>query len=106
MYQLLKLPILIQHFSEHKALDPTISFTDFLSMHYWGEDIDDNDYDRDMKLPFKKFEINHVHFVPSPPQIALVFKSIEWPVVHDYGPDQPQGTYTAAIGSLFRPPRV
>ncbi|WP_166924836.1 hypothetical protein [Flavobacterium poyangense] len=50
--QFYKLPILVQHFQEHKQLSD-LSFVDFLSMHYWGEDLKDNDEDRDMQLPFK-----------------------------------------------------
>lgn len=50
--QFYKLPILVQHFQEHKELSD-LSFLDFLSMHYWGEDLKDNDADRDMQLPFK-----------------------------------------------------
>lgn len=50
--QFYKLPVLVQHFQEHKKL-MDLSFLDFLSMHYWGEDLKDNDADRDMQLPFK-----------------------------------------------------
>lgn len=31
----------------------------FLSMHYWGKDLNDNDGTTDMKLPFKKIERSH-----------------------------------------------
>ncbi|SJZ47546.1 hypothetical protein [Sediminibacterium ginsengisoli] len=51
--QLLKLPVLMQHYIEHKALDHSITLTAFLKMHYIGPDIRDNDYQRDMQLPFK-----------------------------------------------------
>jgi hypothetical protein len=50
--QLGKLPALVQHFVEHKGLNQEITIWDFLCMHY-GKDINDNDQDRDMKLPFK-----------------------------------------------------
>lgn len=51
--QLLKFPILIEHFSEHKEANNEISFFDFLYMHYQGHDFNDNDQNQDMKLPFK-----------------------------------------------------
>lgn len=50
--QFYKLPILIEHYNEHQQRQ-NVSFIDFLEMHYWGEDINDNDSDRDMQLPFK-----------------------------------------------------
>ncbi|KAF2339698.1 hypothetical protein [Flavobacterium nitrogenifigens] len=60
--QFYKLPILIEHFQEHKKL-MDLSFIDFLSMHYWGEDLKDNDADRDMQLPFKTISSSSFHFV-------------------------------------------
>jgi len=60
--QFYKLPILIEHFQEHQKLQ-NVSFVDFLSMHYWGEDLNDNDDDRDMKLPFKTINNSSPNFV-------------------------------------------
>ena len=50
--QFYKLPILIEHYNEHQERHD-VSFIDFLEMHYWGEDLNDNDSDRDMQRPFK-----------------------------------------------------
>lgn len=58
LYQLLKLPLLVEHFIEHKELDKTLSLQRFLRMHYLNEDIKDNDYDKDMSLPFKSHNEN------------------------------------------------
>ncbi len=52
--QLMKLPVVFQHFSEHKQLDSSISMLHFLSIHYLHGSPKDDDYDRDMELPFKK----------------------------------------------------
>jgi len=51
--QLLKIPVLIQHYTEHKAGDPSISFFDFISIHYTGIIEMDADYQRDQQLPFR-----------------------------------------------------
>ncbi|MBE9583579.1 hypothetical protein IM792_03885 [Mucilaginibacter sp. JRF] len=66
LHQLFKLPILFEHFAEHKQRDESVSLMDFLSMHYWGDDLNDNDNDRDMQLPFKKMDAHsaHVFFLP------------------------------------------
>lgn len=56
LYQLVKLPCLVQHFIEHREQDRSISLWRFLRMHYSDEDIKDADYDRDMKLPFKNHD--------------------------------------------------
>lgn len=106
LYQVFKIPSLIRHFVEHKELNHDITFMDFMSMHYWGEDLDDNDDEKDMQLPFKKFEIHHTTFLFIPVATGFVFKNTFWPIKSDYGPDKPQVYYHAALGSLFRPPQV
>lgn len=50
-----KMPTLFSHYIDHVHRNPDIDFLDFLSMHYWGNDIKDSDWNQDMKLPFKKF---------------------------------------------------
>ncbi len=51
--QLLKLPIVFQHFAEHQTEDKNISFFHFLGIHYLHGSPMDKDHDRDMELPFK-----------------------------------------------------
>lgn len=51
--QLLKIPRLFSHFTEHQKLDTNLSFFGFLYMHYTDHDLNDNDQDKDMQLPFK-----------------------------------------------------
>jgi len=57
--ELFKVPVLLNHFLEHRQRDHNIGLSQFMSMHYWGNDIKDNDTDRDMKLPFKKLTQTH-----------------------------------------------
>lgn len=104
--QVYKVPLLLRHFAEHKSLDESITFQVFLSMHYLGKDINDNDDEKDMQLPFKKIE-THVFsflFVPSP--LSLPLPRTYMPVKAAYGPAVPQIDYSTILGSLFRPPRV
>ena len=51
--ELLKLPKLLAHFQTHHCTDPSMSFTDFLGLHYTMCQFQQNDYEQDMKLPFK-----------------------------------------------------
>ena len=104
--QLFKLPVLVAHYMEHQQIDRSISILDFLSMHYWGQDINDNDQDRDMQLPFKASEQNtnaQVVVIPScqinidkPP---VTYKASQ-PVISDADLTNP------ALAALFRPPRA
>lgn len=55
--EVFKLPVVWQHFQEHRAANPDLSFIAFLKMHYFNGDPKDADYQRDMQLPFK----THAH---------------------------------------------
>jgi len=57
--QLLKLPLLIEHFNEHKQGRASFDLGDFFKMHYVDAEKKDKDYEKDMRLPFKK---NDMHF--------------------------------------------
>jgi len=52
-----KVPFLVKHFVSHQQLDPSLTFIRFIEMHYFGQDLQDNDQQQDLKLPFKK--VNH-----------------------------------------------
>ena len=56
VHQLIKLPLLVQHFIEHKEKDTELSLWQFLNMHYAQTDDHDGDAEKDMKLPFKSHD--------------------------------------------------
>ncbi|RAV27614.1 hypothetical protein DN748_17660 [Sinomicrobium soli] len=60
-----KVPVLIQHYTEHQQ-KYQLDFVDFLTMHYWGHDLDDDDDDRDMQLPFKQVDYGAAHTIYIP----------------------------------------
>jgi hypothetical protein len=51
--QLFKISAAIEHFAEHKAENPSLTFLAFLEIHYLHGSPKDKDYEKDMKLPFK-----------------------------------------------------
>ncbi len=51
LYQLLKMPLLIEHYIQHKSLNSEMSLTAFLKTHY-DHPVKDSDHDQDQKLPF------------------------------------------------------
>jgi hypothetical protein len=56
LHQLMKLPILLDHFQEHKTQKPNLSFLNFLFNHYLNENIKVDDFEKDKQLPFKSYE--------------------------------------------------
>lgn len=51
LYQLLKIPELVEHYIEHKELNPDMTLTAFLRAHY-DHPVKDKDYGKDQRLPF------------------------------------------------------
>ncbi|MBK5280446.1 MAG: hypothetical protein JJE09_16430 [Bacteroidia bacterium] len=52
-HEVFKIPVLLEHFNEHRKENLDLSFWGFLHQHYGIGDLKDADYDKDMKLPFK-----------------------------------------------------
>ena len=106
LYQLLKIPDLIEHYWEHKALNPEMSLTAFLKTHY-DHPVKDKDYRKDQKLPFI------IHSAP----LALVFTinqgfSFE-PAIHNFSPltfnkipsKDEDLCYKGFLASVWEPPK-
>lgn len=106
LHEFVKLPILFEHYAEHQQRNSKLKFMEFLSMHYWGDDMDDDDNSRDMELPFKKLEVNHVpvHFLP--PRIGIKLKSAVFLIRLDHPEYLPRYMTNPALSALFRPPRA
>lgn len=76
-HELLKLPVIFQHFIEHQSEDKNITIFQFLKIHYGQDDVQDDDYARDMQLPFKTagefFASSVTAFVPLNSIIVLSY---------------------------------
>ena len=57
-HQLLKLPLIFEHFSEHQKEDKQITFSEFLKIHYLNPPVKDKDYDKDMQAAAESIEIS------------------------------------------------
>ncbi len=96
---------MFQHFEEHQNDNGNLGFVDFLAMHYWGDDINDSDDDRDMQLPFKKVD-HHV------PHLVFIPNRITYTTTINRIPDTSRLKITynnhlypnPHLGALFRPP--
>lgn len=100
------MPHLISHFQQHHQQNSEVGIIDFLSMHYFGEDLNDNDDEEDMKLPFKKISSQgHIS------QAISFSKVIQFKPHYIFLPDAPvkpeqHWLCNPALENLFRPPRV
>ncbi|MDR2274823.1 MAG: hypothetical protein LBF27_28200 [Sphingobacterium sp.] len=104
--QLAKLPKLYQHFTIHNEIGPPLSFMNFLSMHYWGQDLPDDDEQEDMKLPFKKYDLTAFSFVFVSNHKIYFSKPHPVAIIKAFGLAKPDNYTQSYISGLFRPPQV
>ena len=53
LHELIRLPLLVEHYSRHRLADPGLSFLAFMTIHYSEDHPDDKDDNEDNELPFK-----------------------------------------------------
>ncbi len=105
MSQLMKLPKLYDHFVEHKSLDKHVGVIEFITMHYMGKDIQDNDQEKDMSLPFKTSNYQPIFQLAIESQ-NLVTEKFKFIRIQNHWPDTTHyGLMQLSLSSLFRPPR-
>jgi len=102
--EVVKTPQLVLHFLQHHELNAEISFIDFLEMHYFGHDLNDNDDEEDMKLPFKKIDGHHAISIGVPEEKFILLKAACLNIFTKKAFDYTNSYSNPAFGSLFRPP--
>ncbi len=102
--EVIKAPQLVIHFIQHHQLNSQISFMDFLEMHYFGEDLDDNDDEEDMKLPFKKLDGHPVISIGVPAEKFILLKAVCLNLLSPASFGYERKYSSPTFGSLFRPP--
>lgn len=53
LHELVKVGAFVVHYQEHLTESPGLSLLEFIQIHYSSEVVYDEDYSRDMQLPFK-----------------------------------------------------
>lgn len=107
LHQLLKLPALVEHFSEHQQKDKTITLWKFLCIHYANGNKKDADYEKDSKLPFKTIDncnsFNHITLLPEQKFcFNTIFLFTEKKEIQKYHPSFSISNY---LKSIWQPPK-
>jgi hypothetical protein len=103
LHELMRLPLLVEHFTEHKKLVGDISFWEFLVMHYntnVSHDADDN------RLPFK--DKNHSFVAPTLalPIHKMILNDIQF-IAKETHTFFYQETFIAShLSDIFQPPKI
>ena len=104
--QLLKLPLLYEHFQEHHEEDNSLSMIDFIVMHYSNNDVDNTDQE-DMKLPFKSpdgcFSASMFAFISQPLEYTSKFIFVAKEPINNYSYLEFSSSY---LNSIWQPPKL
>jgi hypothetical protein len=105
--QLLKFPLLIQHYAEHKAENKSLRLLQFLAMHYNDEDIIDLDYSKDQQLPFKSQNgyTGALLSVFEPTSVYTLIPKTFYYVTNHRFISNDDFTHTVFLSSIWQPPK-
>lgn len=103
--QVLKFPLLVEHYVEHTSNNPELSLWRFLQIHYSKSHKEEGD-PMDEKLPF----VSHIHFVSIVGIVniapALKIERIKFNTIHNkihaFNEDEVESSY---LSSIWQPPK-
>lgn len=103
--QLLKFPQLLQHFFQHHQIDPSISFFQFIAMHYGGDDGTTADDDFDSQLPCHNLTHNTIAHVYSPMVEDISSAEAIVPETTEYSSRLLAGVSSEHVLLILQPPK-
>lgn len=108
--QLLRFPLLIEHYFEHKAKNPAMSVVDFLEIHYNGDHLEnhphDDDYEEDQKLPFMMHTPSYYAVFICPPTVEVEMHNCSLPKQHSTTPIRNDRFIDDTfLSSIWQPPK-
>ena len=108
LHQLLKVPLLVQHFIEHREENKQVTLWQFLYVHYAMKDAKDADHEKDMKLPFKSHDnciaaISNV-YLPLSEKISIQ-QPLEYSEKKNFSREDDH-LLTSFLSNIWQPPRA
>ncbi len=103
--QFAKVPLLAVHYIDHWHRNNALSVPDFLSMHYFNQDIDDNDDIQDNQLPLKSVDFTSAPQFATPlSTICITLRELKI-IANKEVLNKEEALSSRLIPGLFRPPR-
>jgi hypothetical protein len=105
--ELVKMPLLIHHYFEHKATHPSDNFLGFIAKHYTGSQKSESAHDKktDNQLPFKSADCFQTHvsaFIVSEHQVLPVVFDIKLKQYTVY----PESALVSRPFDIWQPPKI
>ena len=106
--ELTKLGAFISHYFEHKELNQNLSLIGFIEIHYSQNTSKNNDYDKDMKLPFKSHDCSS-HQASESSYLTSIHYQIQEPIFSIQSSNiSRENAYlpSSYLSDIWQPPRV
>ena len=105
IHELSKFPTLIQHYLQHRKKDSSLSFIEFIKIHYAGNaHPNDNDDSEDDRLPFKS--IDGISHIDTPPVEKRIENFENFYLRRTRTAFHPEGIPNHPSIPIFHPPRL
>ncbi|PJB12922.1 MAG: hypothetical protein CO119_04265 [Flavobacteriales bacterium CG_4_9_14_3_um_filter_40_17] len=104
--ELIKIGVFVNHFKEHQFENEDINLYIFVTIHYFSGNVKDDDYDRDMELPFKSHDVSPTFSVVllTPSFEYIVIKSVGYSK-HDFRFYKFSNIPTSHLSEIWQPPK-
>ncbi|MBI5857188.1 MAG: hypothetical protein HZB42_06025 [Sphingobacteriales bacterium] len=105
LHELMRLPVLIEHYFQHRSDDPCLSFFEYLKIHYSDNHPDDNDDNDDTQLPFKSQD-GIVHIDTAIPVSRQIIPKTDFGVSNVFIPHYAEKIPDNKSFPIFQPPEI
>lgn len=105
-HEVLRLPLLWEHFTEHKSENDSLSFLTFLEQHYAHSHSSESDDSEDHNLPFKSHDCNTVLKFSNKYKDVDPITSPTFGVFHHSTPLDLAQLPSGYSGAIWQPPQV
>ena len=102
-HEVLRLPLLVEHFTEHRKLAGDISFWEFLVMHYNSNSSHDAD---DSRLPFKDPAHSFTASTLAVPIPKIILKETQLIAEVSHVSSYTESFIASHLSEIFQPPKL
>jgi hypothetical protein len=102
-HEALRLPLLFEHYAEHKAMASDLTFWEFLAMHY-KTDVSHDDHDN--QLPFKVPGHEFTASVAALPVAKISLKDNKSPIRVLHLSAYRESHFELRLTEIFQPPKI
>jgi hypothetical protein len=101
------MPLLVEHFVEHREENSHLTLWQFLYMHYAMANVKDADYAKDLKLPFKSHDncVASIINVYLPSQNVIITKPAQF-IKNQHFKTQEKFLQPTFLSNIWQPPRI